>query len=253
MPELPAEAGVALRVARRAARLPGAAAGAAARRQAGAGRDRGAQRRRGVHPAQAAPGRGPHRALGRAAGDPGRARARHARRCASSASTSSTCRAPTWSPRSWCSRTGWPASPSTAGSRSADGAEGGRRRLHRRGGAAAVPPLPRRDRREAGAEPAQTAERRGRAEAGANVGYDAPGSTSPVTCPRSPCTDRASTPRPGARASSPTRRTCWSSTVASPRWRRPPTCSPSSASPTSRCAGWPSGWRRCGCPPNPTR
>ena len=64
------------RVALRAARLAGAAAGAAARRQAGAGRDRRAQRGGGVHPAQAAPRRRPHRALGGAAGDPGRARPR---------------------------------------------------------------------------------------------------------------------------------------------------------------------------------
>ena len=68
--------------------LAGADPGAAARRQAGAGRDRRAQRRGGVHPAQAAPGRRPHRPLGGAAGDPGRARARLARRCGSSASTS---------------------------------------------------------------------------------------------------------------------------------------------------------------------
>ena len=69
-------AGVDLRVAVRAARLPGADPGAAARRQAGAGRDRGPQRGRGVHPAQAAPGRRPDRPLGRAGRDPGRARAR---------------------------------------------------------------------------------------------------------------------------------------------------------------------------------
>ena len=68
-------AGLARRVAVRAARRPGADPGAAARRQAGAGRDRRPQRRRGVHPAQAAPGRRPDRPLGRAAGDPGRARA----------------------------------------------------------------------------------------------------------------------------------------------------------------------------------
>ena len=48
----------------------------AARRQAGAGRDRRAQRQGGVHPAQAAPRRRPHGPLRGAAGDPGRARAR---------------------------------------------------------------------------------------------------------------------------------------------------------------------------------
>ena len=38
------------------------------------------------------------------------------RRCGSSATTSPTCRAPRSSPRWWCSRTGWPARASTAGS-----------------------------------------------------------------------------------------------------------------------------------------
>ena len=44
------------------------------------------------------------------------ARARRGRRCASSATTSPTCRAPRWSPRWWSSRTAWPARASTAGS-----------------------------------------------------------------------------------------------------------------------------------------
>ena len=75
VPELPPDADALAELAVRAARLPGAHAGAAARRQAGAGRDRGAQRQGGVRPAQAAARRRPHRALGCAAGDPGRARA----------------------------------------------------------------------------------------------------------------------------------------------------------------------------------
>ena len=119
VPELPADVGVAGRVAVRAARLAGQRARPAARRQAGAGRDRRPQRRRGPHPAQAAPRGRPHRPLGGAAR---RSRTRSGwtpRRCASSASTSRTCRAPTSSPRWSCSRTAWPASPSTAGSRSA--------------------------------------------------------------------------------------------------------------------------------------
>ena len=76
-PGAPRRGRTARRVALGAARLAGAAPGAAARRQAGARRDRRPQRRRGVHPAQAAPRRRPHRPLGGAAGDPGRARARH--------------------------------------------------------------------------------------------------------------------------------------------------------------------------------
>ena len=43
-------------------------------------------------------------------------RARPRRRCASSATTSPTSRAPRWSPRWWSSRTAWPARASTAGS-----------------------------------------------------------------------------------------------------------------------------------------
>ncbi len=45
-----------------------------------------------------------------------RPRSGRPRRCASSATTSPTCRAPRWSRRWWCSRTGWPARASTAGS-----------------------------------------------------------------------------------------------------------------------------------------
>ncbi len=56
VPELPAEVDALAEWLSRAARLPGADAGAPARRQAGAGGDRRPQRGRGVHPAQAAPG-----------------------------------------------------------------------------------------------------------------------------------------------------------------------------------------------------
>ena len=61
-------------------------------------------------------------------------------------------------------------------------------------------------------------------------------------------TGAASTRRPAGRAGSPTRRSCWWSTAARRRStpRRP--SSPSWASSTSRSAGWPSGWRRSGCP-----
>ena len=62
-----------------------------------------------------------------------------------------------------------------------------------------------------------------------------------------------STRRPAGRAGSPTRRTCSSSTAARRRSRRPRTCWPSSASPTSPCAAWPSALRRSGCRPSPTR
>ena len=51
-----------------------------------------------------------------AGGDPGGARPGDRRRCASSATTSPTCRAPRWSRRWWSSRTGCPARASTAGS-----------------------------------------------------------------------------------------------------------------------------------------
>ena len=58
--------------------------------------------------------------------------------------------------------------------------------------------------------------------------------------------------RPASRASSRTRRSWWWSTAAS-AGQRAARCSPTSASPTSRCAGWPSGWRRCGCPGRSSR
>ena len=55
--------------------------------------------------------------------------------------------------------------------------------------------------------------------------------------------------RPSGRASSPTRRSCCSSTAARASWRWPCGCSRSSAWPTrSRWPRWPSGSRRSTCP-----
>ena len=100
-----------------AARLAGADPRAPARRQAGAAGDRDPQRPGGVHPPPPAPGQRPqhaqpgaHRAAGATSSCP-------RRRCASSATTWPTCRAPTTSARWSCSRTGCRTSGSTAGSR----------------------------------------------------------------------------------------------------------------------------------------
>ena len=62
-----------------------------------------------------------------------------------------------------------------------------------------------------------------------------------------------STPRPGGPGSSPTRPGWSSSTAARPRSRPRSAPSTSSASTTSRSAGWPSGSRRSGCPRRRTR
>ena len=85
-----------------------------------------------------------------------------------------------------------------------------------------------------------------------------PGTTARRPTARDDAADRAplrpgSTRTPAGPASSPTRRTCSSWTAGRRRSRRPRTCSPSWASPTSRSAGWPSGWRRSGCRPTRTR
>ena len=62
-----------------------------------------------------------------------------------------------------------------------------------------------------------------------------------------------STRRPAGPASSPTR-PAWSSSTADRRRSPPPSGRwTSSASTTSRCAAWPSGSRRSGCPARPTR
>ena len=119
VPELPAEVDVARRVAVGAARVAGERARARSAATSG----------RSPRPSPATPPKpSPSTSCAAPATSP-RARRplRRSRtrsgwiplRCGSSASTSRTCRAPTWSPRSSCSRTGWPASPSTAGSRSA--------------------------------------------------------------------------------------------------------------------------------------
>ena len=101
-----------------AARRPGQPPGAAARRQEGAAGHRGPQRRRVAGAAQDPPGQRPDHPQRGAERDPGGARRWTRRRCGSRATTSRTCRART-SSRPWSSsRTAWPASRSTAGSRS---------------------------------------------------------------------------------------------------------------------------------------
>ena len=55
--------------------------------------------------------------------------------------------------------------------------------------------------------------------------------------------------RPGRPAGSPTRRNLLVVDGGAPQVAAAADCSPSSASSTSRSAGWPSGWRRSGCPP----
>ena len=62
-----------------------------------------------------------------------------------------------------------------------------------------------------------------------------------------------STRTPAGRASSPTRRSWWWSTAASRRSPPPAGRWTSSASTTSPCAAWPSGWKRSGCPARTTR
>ena len=119
VPELPADVDALTEWLSRAARLAGAACGSP---------QRGDKRALAETVARNAARRSPSTSCaGPATSPPARRRWRRsrtrsgwtARRCASSASTSRTCRAPTWSPRWWCSRTGWPASRTTAASRSA--------------------------------------------------------------------------------------------------------------------------------------
>ena len=81
---------------------------AAARRQARPDGDRDAQRRPGAGAAQDPARRRPHHAQPGARGARRRRSASPRRRCASSASTSATCRAPTSWPAWWSSRTAWP-------------------------------------------------------------------------------------------------------------------------------------------------
>src|SRR5439155_1211156 len=109
-------------------------------------------------------------------------RVRGRRGCASSATTCRRSRAPTWSRAWWCSRTGWRARANTGGSPSG--------------------------------APLMTCPRCRRCCGGG----------SPATWRRSPTSGRSrrSTRRPGGHASSPTRRSSWSSTVASRRSTRPP-------------------------------
>ena len=155
------------------------------------------------------------------------------RRCASSATTSRRSRAPTWSPsmvvfedglarKSEYRRFAVRGRPTGRTTCAAIARGASRRRFA---------PLPRRAR--AGGDPAvelpdESAGRR-RVDGAGRAARHRPG-------------------RPAGRASSPTRRSWSSSTAARRRSRRPRGRSTSWASTTWRSAGWPSGWRRCGCP-----
>ncbi len=142
-----------------------------------------------------------------------------------------TSRAPTSSPRWSSSRTAWPARASTAASRSA-GADGQDDvAADARGDHPPVPPLPRRTARPAELD---LGRRRGRRRPPTDAGdgvrrADRPGDRPPAQV-RLPAEPRRRRRRPAAGG----------------RGRRGR--SPSSASTTSRCAGWPSGSRRSGCP-----
>ncbi len=117
VPEMPADADQAVRLARRHPRHGRPHPRTPARRQEGSGRNGPAQRRAGPRPAQAQARRRP---------DHAQRRCKASRtpstwtmpRCESNASTSATCRVPTSSPRWWCSRTGSPRSPTTVTTRS---------------------------------------------------------------------------------------------------------------------------------------
>ena len=91
---------------------------AAARRQAHPPGDRRPERRPGAGAPQDPAGQRPDDPQPRARGDPGGARRSTRCRCASSATTCPTSRAPRSSPRWWSSRTVWPARASTAASSS---------------------------------------------------------------------------------------------------------------------------------------
>ena len=206
-----------------AARLPGADPRAAARRQAGAGRDRRAQRQGGVRPAQAAPGRRSHGPLGGAAGDPGRARARQ--------------RTAAHRVRRRLARAGHRRRRLAGGVRGRAGAQVGlpalrdprgrrrrRRRRDRRGHPQAVPPAPGRN--------------AGGTEAGGN-GRGRPADSGDID----PSTDTADgTPghrsdhRPAAQVRLPAEPVRRRRRRPAGR-RRPRTCWPSSGSPTSRSCG----------------
>ena len=102
--------------ARRVARRQGVDPGAPARRQEGAPGDGRRQRQAVAGTAQDEAGERPHHAQPGAGGDPATPSAWRRRRCAWSATTSPTFRAPRWWRRWWCSRTAWPARASTAAS-----------------------------------------------------------------------------------------------------------------------------------------
>ena len=117
VPALPDDAAALEQWLERPAGQPGCRSGCPQRgdKKAPAG-DRRPQRAAGAGAAQDQAGQRPDHPQPGARGDPGGARAARRRRCASSATTSRTCRAPRWSPRWWSSRTAWPARASTAAS-----------------------------------------------------------------------------------------------------------------------------------------
>ena len=201
----------------RAARLPRAAAGPAARRQAGARRDRRAQRQGGAHPAQAAPRRRPDGPLRGAAGDPGRARAGQAPlriECIDVSHVQGTDVVASLV----VFEDGLARKSDYRRFEIRDGAAGGDVAVDRRGRPAAVPP-----------DLAETAEE----DSGGHGRRAIPPhrGTRPATVTHRRRPGRpVSTRPPAARAGSPTRRTCSSSTAARPRSRRRRTCWPSSAS-----------------------
>ena len=116
VPALPPDTSSRSSSARRPPGEPGVDPGAAARRQEGAAGDRGRNALAGAGAAQDQAGQRPHHPQPGAGGDPGAPSSLRRRRCASSATTSPTSRAPRSSARWWSSRTAWPARASTAAS-----------------------------------------------------------------------------------------------------------------------------------------
>ena len=210
---------------------PGSSCGCRSAATSGAARDRRAQRPAGLRAAQAQAGERPDRA--------DRVRCRRSRtrsgsprrRCASSASTSPTCRAPR-SSRQHGRLRGRPGPQERVPPvRHARARRPGRRRLDAPGDPPPVQPLPR------GAREDRRARRRtrGRRRPGAGeqrTGIDPTPAGHEVRLPAQP-RRRRRRPAAGRRG----RGRAW----------------PSSASTTSRCAAWPSGWRRSGCRTTPTR
>ena len=198
--------------------------GAAARRQEDAAGDGRPQRRPGAGAAQDEAGQRPHHPQPRARGDPGGARAR---RGAAAHRVLRRLQPPGHRGRRLDGglRGRAAAQERVPPLRDQGRRRPERRRLDARGDHPPVPPPPRR------AGPQRGPPRRRRGER----------------------PDARSTPRPVGPASSPTRPAWSSSTAARPRSRLPSAPSTSWASTTSRCAAWPSGSRRSGCPARRTR